>query len=114
MLLTVKAAIRLAPSWTLRHAARRGTAPGDRSAVLVARLTDVVESLGTTPLLMSDCLSRAVTVLVLARLAGVRPTLVIGARRVGDALDAHAWLECGGAVVPWQDTRAYARLWAAS
>lgn len=112
VLLVVKVAIRLYPVWTIRLAASRRRRSADDGTAVVARLTHTVESLGSNALFRNDCLSRSVTVLFLARWAGVYPRLVIGARRVGQDLDAHAWLECAGVPVPRQDVGHYARLWA--
>lgn len=108
----VKVCLRVAPVWTIRRASRHAPAARADAADVTARMTRAVETLGAVTLLMSDCLSRSIAVLVLARLSGVSPTLVIGARRVEKRLDAHAWLECAGVPVPDQDTGQYVRLWA--
>ena len=114
VLVAVKVGLHIAPMWTIR-AARGAPGPSRAHAVaLVTHLGRVVSALGRIPLLRSTCLSRSIAVLVLARCAGVTPTLVIGARRLDTALDAHAWLECDGVHTPAEQAGGHVRLWSAS
>jgi hypothetical protein len=115
VLLLVKLCLRIAPVRTLRVAASGNRHETPRACPsTVARLAATVDSLAWTPLLMSDCLSRALTVLVLASFAGSRPVFVIGARRRNGGVQAHAWLECRGVVIAREEEASYARLWVAS
>jgi hypothetical protein len=46
----------------------------------------------------SNCLSEALTAWVLLSRAGREPTLRIGVTK-GEGIEAHAWVECDGAIV---------------
>lgn len=46
-----------------------------------------------------SCLPRALTLWWLLRRQGIAAELRIGARRVADRLEAHAWVECDGRVL---------------
>ncbi len=113
-LLVVKTCLRVAPAWTVRVVSRRTALDREGSDILVARLIRAVRAIEAVPFLTSNCLSQSLTVLLLARSAGLGPTLVIGARRSGGRLAAHAWVECGGVAVGDQRTHGHQRLWAAS
>src|SRR5688572_26476105 len=47
----------------------------------------------------ATCLAEAAVAYTMLRRRGHDPSLRIGVRRGGSELEAHAWIECGGAVV---------------
>jgi Transglutaminase-like superfamily len=47
----------------------------------------------------ATCLAEAAVAYTMLRRRGHEPHLRLGVRRGGSALEAHAWIECGGAVV---------------
>ncbi len=58
----------------------------------------------------STCLVQAVAGHLMLRWRGVPSTIVLGAKRRDDALDAHAWLLAGNTCVCGGDVDGYARL----
>jgi hypothetical protein len=112
VVVAVKVCLRVAPMRLMRVAARGTGAHSPHALMLAGRLFDQVASLGRVRLLMTDCLSRSLSVLFLARVSGAELRMVIGVRRTGTSLDAHAWLECGGTSLPMNGPARHTRIWA--
>jgi len=110
LLAAVSILLRIVPGWTLRRISTVRPASEPMGSG-VQRLNEIVAGLGIVRPLAGTCLTRALTVFVLARHAGFSPSLVIGARRDGDRLAAHAWIECAGEIVPPQELAGLVRLW---
>jgi hypothetical protein len=110
LLAVLPLALLVAPGRTLsavrRTRARTANAPADAS-----RVAAIVAAVGRRPPFRGSCLSRAVAGLVLARWCALDVALVIGVRRAGGSLAAHAWLEERGRVLPPQAVDAYAPIW---
>jgi len=93
----VKVGLRIMPVRLIRAASTWTPSSSSADGETVARrLLEDVAGLGRVRVLMTDCLSRSLAVLFLARWYGTRLRLVIGVHRTGASLDAHAWLECDG------------------
>jgi hypothetical protein len=113
--------IRVAPGWALRRAERLprcSSRPSGRSSAFVGRppvtlqaLADAVNRCGRIPLLAGTCLTRAVALLVMSRRSGLDVTLVIGVRRDGAALDAHAWVHDRTGSVARESSDGFLPLW---
>lgn len=94
-----------------RVAVRRTDAAGDVSSAQLARalrLQRVVQIASAHGLSEGTCLSRSLTLLDLLEREHLPGVLRIGVRAPGAALEAHAWVECGGIVLndrPDVDTR---------
>ena len=71
----------------------------DDPAVRIARTRWLVAAAASNGLYRGTCLSRSTTLWWLLRRQGIASELRVGVRREGKALEAHAWIECGGVVV---------------
>jgi hypothetical protein len=109
LLIVTAVCVRVAPRWTLQRASCVRAARHRQWTL--ERIMAVVSTLGRVPGLRGSCLTRGITGLVLARRAGLDPTLVIGVSRSGPSLAAHAWLEHAGVIVPAQHVDAYVPMW---
>lgn len=66
------------------------------TAQKAARMIDIAANHG---LYRARCLQKSLVLIKFMRACEIPCSLVLGARRQGDAFDAHAWVECGGVVV---------------
>jgi hypothetical protein len=58
-----------------------------------------VAAIGRRPLFSATCLEQSLALVLLLSCARVPAHLVLGVSRAASTLRAHAWVECGGAVV---------------
>jgi hypothetical protein len=99
-----RAAMRIRGAPALIQRAQREHPATRELAVAAAReYARVVEAGLRNHLLSSNCLSRSLVLQAILRRRGAAATLRLGVRKDGPALDAHAWVELGGA--PLNDTR---------
>lgn len=89
------------------HLALRRLAPGTRRSEATTRApleeatraAQLVHSAGLHGLLDRGCLTHSLTLWWLLRRRGIDSEICIGVRKVGNRLEAHAWVECSGTVV---------------
>lgn len=101
-LLAVRAALRLLPFATVRRLLSRLARPGAarQAAPDPATVGWAVETAGRRLLSSHPCLPQALTAQLLLARAGHTSRLRIGVARPGpEAMEAHAWVECGGEIV---------------
>ena len=108
--LAARIVVTWAPQWTLRCLRAGRHAPEGRGADGIARIASAVWTIAGRHR-NSACLPRAVAITALARRAGIPADLVIGVRREGTGLDAHAWVESNGTPVPPQNVEPFVRIW---
>lgn len=102
LLLGTRAALLLLPLRTVLSLARRplGPAEGAPAADRLERLVWAVEVMGNRLFPANPCLTQAVLVQAVFRRAGRPAELRIGVKRDEPSrLEAHAWVECEGAIV---------------
>ena len=85
--------VRLAERTSVRQPPRSATQRDIDSARSLMQLT---QTAGTRGPVDASCLRQSVWVYWLLRRRGLSPKLQIGVRRLGDDLDAHAWVEFQG------------------
>lgn len=107
----VSAALRVAPGRAMRCMCATPRRKQDSRHLTLPALVSVVSGIGFGAYVPITCLTRASTVFVLGRILGLDPTLVVGVRRHGSDLAAHAWIESDHIMVPMQDVGQYTRLW---
>jgi hypothetical protein len=73
--------------------------PGDLQREMALRAVRAVRSVELHGLTNPNCLERSMTLWCLLRRKGVGGELHIGARKEGEQLKAHAWVELGGEVL---------------
>lgn len=78
-----------------RGTERPERAPGDRAEQLTLAVRRAARRLPFRP----TCLEQALALERLLRSAGLEASVVLGVRRVGRALDAHAWIEHEGQIL---------------
>lgn len=84
----------------LRLALRPSSLPTSAHARLAARdIARIVAGVARRIPLSTNCLSRGLIAEALLRCEGHAPRLVLGVRRDGRDVQAHAWVVCGGEVV---------------
>ena len=97
-LLAARAMLSLRPGAALAPGRRMPHADGlarDTAAELARAVQRAARHLPVRP----TCLEQALALEHLLRSAGLQASVVLGVRRVGAKLDAHAWLEHGGRAV---------------
>jgi hypothetical protein len=90
-----------------RRASGRQSAPG----VSASRALALLEATAARLRPMPRCLSQAIAGYELLRERGVDVRCVIGGRRGGPGLEAHAWLEAEGRVLLGGPVDGYQRIW---
>jgi hypothetical protein len=83
--------------WLAGERERRLRSEGVRASI--ERTQRAVELAARHGLCRGSCLSRSATLWWLLRRQGITSDLRFGVRKEGDALEAHAWIECDGVVV---------------
>ncbi|HEV2299762.1 MAG TPA: lasso peptide biosynthesis B2 protein [Candidatus Acidoferrales bacterium] len=63
----------------------------------------MIEAASRHGIARGNCLSRSVALWWLLRRKGINAELRIGARRAGEGLEAHAWVELGGTILNDED-----------
>lgn len=85
------------------HAVRWGSRPSRHPRCTHDRrihdLSTAVTAIGRRPLFSATCLEESLALVMLLASVRVPAHLVLGVSRAASALCAHAWVECGGAVV---------------
>ncbi|HET7875174.1 MAG TPA: lasso peptide biosynthesis B2 protein [Methylomirabilota bacterium] len=100
LLLVMPAAARLLPLRTLLTRLGRAPARHQRRRISAERLGSLVAAAGRHHFFAPTCLHRALALYRLLAIHGHRAELVLGARRAGGGLEAHAWLEQAGRLPP--------------
>lgn len=85
------------------RAAPRSARISDAAAARVQTIARVVDIASRHTLVATTCLHRALTLWWMLRRGGLDASLHLGTRKVGEAFEAHAWVEHGGLVVNDRD-----------
>jgi hypothetical protein len=89
-----------------RHRGREGRARTAAPAETPARIGWATRAVALRVAPPRSCLAQALTAQVMLGARGRAATIRFGAKREGEGpLDAHAWLECDGAVLVGDETR---------
>ena len=110
--LAIRVALRIVPfgriaGWAeRRHRGREGRARPAAPGETPARIGWATAAVARRVAPPRSCLAQALTAQVMLGARGRAATIRFGAKREGAApLDAHAWLECDGAVLVGDETR---------
>ncbi len=102
LMIATRLALWLRPLGSVRHAIERmSRRPASNDRRETVRPSGIVRAVRQASVVVpaSSCLTEALTTQIMLGRRGLRSTLRIGVRRDGEALEAHAWLERGGAVL---------------
>lgn len=100
MLLAIPPALRLLPFTRVLGLLENTAARARARHVSAERLAFLVDAAGRHHLFTPTCLHRALVLYSLLSAHDGRAELILGARRAGGTLEAHAWLERAGSVLP--------------
>jgi len=100
MLLAVPSALRLLPFRRVLALLETPTMSRGGQPIDAERLADLVDAAGRHHLFTPTCLHRALVLYGLLSPRDGGAELILGTRRVGGKLEAHAWLEQAGSVLP--------------
>jgi hypothetical protein len=90
----------LTPGAAVRWGTRMGSPGRDpRPLDAIRDLSTAVAAIGRRPPFSATCLEQSLALVMLLSCARVPAHLVLGVSRAASTLRAHAWVECGGAVV---------------
>ena len=96
--LFVAAALRILPYPRMQRSLEQLARFRSRTHRSVAEVTWAITAVGRR-IGRPTCLTEAAVAYTMLRRRGHEPRLQIGVRRGGSVLEAHAWIECSGAVV---------------